>query len=174
MRLLHTIISSLIAFAALGHGAPPAEDIPEERFRPDPDRFCAHHYKGMFSRYWLIGNQWPVHERMIWDSVKSARPRCALTNWRYREITHNDTGLVDFNCTVSRSPQVSSCFMHADLTVSCVTVRHASPVPEEGTKKHQQLSWLPTGEEGRRLVPREEGDQEHEASMEGPWSPPCN
>jgi len=105
MRFLYKILLSIIALAAIGQSAPKGKDKsmnkPEERFRPTPDYLCAHVYKGMYSRYYLLGENWPVHENMIMNAVKKA-PACLLTNWRYQEVTARDTGLVTFNCTVSK------------------------------------------------------------------------
>ena len=104
MRFVYKILLSVIALAAIGQSAPKGKDKPmdkpEERFRPTPDYLCAHVYKGMYSRYYLLGENWPVHENMVMNAVKKA-PACLLTNWRYQEVTAPDTGLVTFNCTVS-------------------------------------------------------------------------
>jgi hypothetical protein len=107
MHFLCKILITLFALFAIGQGVPKSKDVaksedqPEERYRPTPYYHCAHVYKGMYSRYYLLGEHWPVHENLIFDGVKAAKS-CLMTNWRYQEATAVDGG-VTFNCTVSHS-----------------------------------------------------------------------
>jgi hypothetical protein len=106
MNFIYRTFISLLALTAIGQGAPKskdvakAEDKPAERYRPTPYYLCVHVYKGFYSRYYLIGEEWPVHEWLIFDGATGA-PGCHLTNWRFQEVTNPVTGGVTFNCTVS-------------------------------------------------------------------------
>ena len=106
MHLLYKILICVFAFATIGYGAPKgkdtskSEDNPEQRFRATPEYLCAHVYKGFYSRYYLIGTEWPVHENPIFNGVQQT-PGCHMTNWRFQETTNQETNGVNFNCTVS-------------------------------------------------------------------------
>ena len=109
MHLLYNFVKlllSVLALAALGHGAPKgkdtskAKDNPEQKFRETPEYLCAHVYKGFYSRYYFIGTEWPVHEDLVFEGAKKAKG-CHMTNWRFEEATNLATNGVNFNCTVS-------------------------------------------------------------------------
>ena len=103
---LVNIVLSVLALATLGQGAPKgkdtsrSEDNSEQKFRETPEYLCGHVYKGFYSRYYLIGTEWPVHEKLVFDGIKKAA-RCHMTNWRWEEATNPVTNGVNFNCTVS-------------------------------------------------------------------------
>lgn len=99
------ILVSVMVLATLGHGAPKgkktskSDNNSEHKFRETPEYLCAHVYKGFYSRYYLIGTQWPVHENLVFEGAKKAKG-CHMTNWRFEEVTNPVTNGVDFNCTV--------------------------------------------------------------------------
>lgn len=109
MHLLYKLVKillSVLSLAALGQGAPKGKDTskskdnPEQKFRETPEYLCAHVYKGFYSRYYLIGTEWPVHEELVFEGAKKASG-CHMTNWRFEEATNPATNGVNFNCTVS-------------------------------------------------------------------------
>lgn len=109
MHLLYKLVKiflSVLALAPLGQSAPKgkgaskSKDNPEQKFRETPEYLCAHVYKGFYSRYYLIGTEWPVHEDLVFEGAKKAKG-CHMTNWRFEEATNPATNGVNFNCTVS-------------------------------------------------------------------------
>lgn len=173
MYLLYKIFICVFALATIGQGAPKgkdtskSEDNPEQRFRPTPEYLCAHVYKGFYSRYYLIGTEWPVHENLIFNGVQQT-PGCHMTNWRFQEYTNQATNGVNFNCTVSllrnEFPPGEQNTDHA-----CCVVGHASPVPEEGAEEFEQLPRIQGCEEWRHFLPGDYRDGRAQEALQGYW-----
>jgi hypothetical protein len=100
MHFLNTIFLPILTLAALAQGAWIDEDGRE--IEDAPAYFCAHIYKGMYSRYVLRARDWYWHEEFLMAAVRKSEPNCLVTNWRYREIPRNDSSrLVTFDMMVS-------------------------------------------------------------------------
>jgi hypothetical protein len=110
MHLLYNILICVFALATIGQGAPKGKAASKDVRIPreTPEYLCAHVYKGFYSRYYLIGTEWPVHENLVFEGARKT-PGCHLTNWRWQEATNPETNGVNFNCTVSQVEE-SGCF----------------------------------------------------------------